>query len=379
MAGGQVPSGLFKLLISTINFLKRSPILNLCHFVSKYQFEVLGAFLSQYFCCRLELFGDHKKGWSIKVYKMLNFTSREKEDSVKLSVCLLSSAEESEDVKCKFNSHIFIYVNAILSITALPGNFIILVALCKESSLHPPSKLLLRWLSCTDLLVGMISQPIFIVYHKMIADKVGDVCEVTESLAYITSAVLCGQSINTMTLISTDRLFALLFRLRYRQIVTLKRVRSLIISSWIVNFTFALTYLWNKEFFFMGSCIWLWLFLSISSCCYLKIYFQIRRQQAQIQEHDSNSTASLNLARYKKTVLSALCIHLTLSVCYLPYTVTTTIISLEGISNCKAIIWNIAGVLVFLNSSLNPVLYFWTLREIRRTVMDIFRQFFSSS
>ena len=310
---------------------------------------------------------------------MLNFTSREKEDSVKLSVCLLSSAEESEDVKCKFNSHIFIYVNAILSITALPGNFIILVALCKESSLHPPSKLLLRWLSCTDLLVGMISQPIFIVYHKMIADKVGDVCEVTESLAYITSAVLCGQSINTMTLISTDRLFALLFRLRYRQIVTLKRVRSLIISSWIVNFTFALTYLWNKEFFFMGSCIWLWLFLSISSGCYLKIYFQIRRQQAQIQEHDSNSTASLNLARYKKTVLSALCIHLTLAVCYLPYTVTTTIISLEGISNCKAIIWNIAGVLVFLNSSLNPVLYFWTLREIRRTVMDIFRQFFSSS
>ena len=379
MAGGQVPSGQFKLLISTINFLKRSPILNLCHFVSKYQFEVLGAFLSQYFCCRLELFGDHKKGWSIKVYKMLNFTSREKEDSVKLSVCLLSSAEESKDVKCKFNSHIFIYVNAILSITALPGNFIILVALCKESTLHPPSKLLLRWLSCTDLLVGMISQPIFIVYHKMIADKVGDVCEVTESLAYITSAVLCGQSINTMTLISTDRLFALLFRLRYRQIVTLKRVRSLIISSWIVNFTFALTYLWNKEFFFMGSCIWLWLFLSISSCCYLKIYFQIRRQQAQIQEHDSNSTASLNLARYKKTVLSALCIHLTLSVCYLPYTVTTTIISLEGISNCKAIIWNIAGVLVFLNSSLNPVLYFWTLREIRRTVMDIFRQFFSSS
>ena len=177
---------------------------------------------------------------------MSNFTSRGKEDSVKLSVCLLSSAEESEDVKCKFNSHIFIYVNAILSITALPGNFIILVALCKESTLHPPSKLLLRWLSCTDLLVGMISQPIFIVYHKMIADKVGDVCEVTESLAYITSAVLCGQSINTMTLISTDRLFALLFRLRYRQIVTLKRVRSLIISSWIVNFTFALTYLWNK-------------------------------------------------------------------------------------------------------------------------------------
>ena len=55
-------------------------------------------------------------------------------------------------------------VNVILSLTAILGNFIILVALRKESSLHPPSKLLYRCLATTDLLVGLVSQPLQAIY-----------------------------------------------------------------------------------------------------------------------------------------------------------------------------------------------------------------------
>ena len=46
--------------------------------------------------------------------------------------------------------------NYVLSITATLGNTVILFALNKESSLHPPSKLLYRCLALTDLLVGTI-------------------------------------------------------------------------------------------------------------------------------------------------------------------------------------------------------------------------------
>ena len=48
----------------------------------------------------------------------------------------------------------FVAVDIFLSITAFAGNSLILVALSKESSLHPPSKLLYRCLATTDLLVG---------------------------------------------------------------------------------------------------------------------------------------------------------------------------------------------------------------------------------
>ena len=54
----------------------------------------------------------------------------------------------------------FSAVNVLLSITATLGNSLILVALHKESSLHPPSKLLYRCLATTDLLVGLVNQPL---------------------------------------------------------------------------------------------------------------------------------------------------------------------------------------------------------------------------
>ena len=58
----------------------------------------------------------------------------------------------------------FSAVNIFLSITAFLGNSLILVALSKETSLHPPSKLLYRCLATADLLVGLVSQPLDVTY-----------------------------------------------------------------------------------------------------------------------------------------------------------------------------------------------------------------------
>ena len=56
-------------------------------------------------------------------------------------------------------------LNIFLSLTAILGNSLILVALRKESSLHPPSKLLYRNLATTDLLVGLVTHPISVTYR----------------------------------------------------------------------------------------------------------------------------------------------------------------------------------------------------------------------
>ena len=55
-------------------------------------------------------------------------------------------------------------LNSILSVTAFLGNALILIALHKESSLHPPSKLLLCNLATTDLCVGLIAEPLSVIY-----------------------------------------------------------------------------------------------------------------------------------------------------------------------------------------------------------------------
>ena len=307
---------------------------------------------------------------------MINFTSQRNKEAIQSSGCSLTIADLSEETPCKVNHYFFVSVHVILSLTSLTGNILILIALQKVSSLHSSSKLLFRCLSCTDLFVGLFSQPIFVTYLNAMVNKNWNICELTESLAFISSSILCGQSMSTLTAISVDRLLSLLLRLRYRQTVTFNRVRLFLTISWINNIAFAMTYLWSKLLFYMVCCVWLLLLLSISSCCYLKIYVCLRHQQVQVRGFQVNPGASLNMERYKKTVASALWIYFTLLLCYLPYTITITVSVLHGVSPCDAIVWNISGILVFLNSSLNPILYCWKIREVRQAVKETIRQCF---
>ena len=55
-------------------------------------------------------------------------------------------------------------INTVLSITAFWGNSLILVALHKDTSIHPPSKLLYCNLAITDLCVGIIVEPLNVAH-----------------------------------------------------------------------------------------------------------------------------------------------------------------------------------------------------------------------
>ena len=129
----------------------------------------------------------------------------------------------------------FSAVNIFFSITAFLGNFLILVALNQETSLHPPSKLLYRCLATTDLLVGLVSQPLAVTYWMSLVHEHWSLCLYSGVVAYSSSFALCGVSLLTLTAISVDRLLALLLGIRYRQIVTLKRTCIITATFWILS------------------------------------------------------------------------------------------------------------------------------------------------
>ena len=114
-------------------------------------------------------------------------------------------------------------VNIFLSVTAILGNSLILVALHKENSLHPPSKLLLRCLAISDLCVGLVSEPLAVTFWlSTIFERWNFYHHIFVSLI-VTGYILCGMSLLIITAISVDRLLALSLGLRYRQVVTLRR------------------------------------------------------------------------------------------------------------------------------------------------------------
>ena len=70
-------------------------------------------------------------------------------------------------------------LNIFLSIAAFLGNTLILVALHKESSLYPPSKLLYSNLAITDLCGGIISEPLVVTYWISVVKERWDICYYT--------------------------------------------------------------------------------------------------------------------------------------------------------------------------------------------------------
>lgn len=131
-------------------------------------------------------------------------------------------------------------LNVLLSVIAFLGNMLIIVALQKPSSLYPPSKLLLGCLASTDLCVGLVTQPLHVIY--LMPSEQFKRCHLVGILSITIGAFLGGLSLFTLTAISVDRLLALLLGLRYRQVVTLKRVWILVVSFSLSNAAISMTF-----------------------------------------------------------------------------------------------------------------------------------------
>ena len=266
-------------------------------------------------------------------------------------------------------------LNIFLSITAILGNTLILAALHKESSLHPPSKLLLRSLAITDLCVGLISEPLHATFLISMVNEHWNICRYVLTARIITDACLCGVSLLTLTAISIDRLLALLLGLRYRQVVTLKRTDVIVITVWVVSTVLSLIYLWSVLIAFWYNIVVMSLCLVTSIFSYTKILLDLRHHQNQVQDlQQPNQTNPLNIARYRKAVSSALWLQLTLVACYLPHSIMTVLVINNGLFSSVFLAWRYTYTLVYLNSTLNPILYCWKIDEVRQAAKDTIRQ-----
>ena len=307
-----------------------------------------------------------------------NFTGDMKQTTVLQLVC-------SPGLTTEIHGHLtFLSVlNIFLSITACLGNILILIALHKESSLHPPSKLLFRCLATTDLFVGLITEPLAVIFWLSEIYERWNICDHVYVAKFITGYILGGVSLLTLTAISVDRLLALLLGLSYRLVITLKRTYVSISSIWVLSTVSATMYFLNYLIVYW-SCNIIVLFCLITSIiCYTKIFLELRRQRTQVQDHINQEQpirgpTSLHIARHKKAVSSALCLQLTLVACYLPIGIVA---ALHGTNRELSTSLFLAGQYVktlgYLNSSLNPILYCWKIREVRQAVNDTIGQLMS--
>ena len=309
-----------------------------------------------------------------------NFTEDENQKTYEELVC---SAEFIRDVDGEL---IFISaLNIFLSITAFLGNTLILVALHKETSLHPPSKLLYRNLAITDLCVGIIAEPLNVTFLTSVLNERKNICYFAYWAEIFSAYTFCSVSLLTSTAISVDRLLAFLLGLRYRQVATLRRTCIIVSGFWILSIVGSSTIFWNPHIVPWCQYIITALCLVTAIFAYTKISYTLRHNQIHVQNHvaqgqPSQAIPALNIARYRKAVYSALWVQGTLVVCYLPLSIVDALRPQRGIYLIPLYRpRQFAATLLFLNSSLNPLLYCWKIREVREAVKETLRQMFRCS
>ena len=277
-----------------------------------------------------------------------------------------------------------IVLNIFFAITAVLSNTLILAALNKESSLQSPSKILFFSLALTDFGVGLLSGPLFVVFLLTIQYERWDfLFYYSITITFVIGIILCSVSLFTLTAISVDRFLALLLRLQYRHVVTSKRILIIVLCFWTLNISFIIPVFFTFKVTVYYTMISSLSCIAVSTSCYAMIYQKLQQHQAQVQGHvlqrQANGEEPLNIARYRKTVCSALWVHFTLVACYLPVSAVLALMSINDINGLTPSLWYawlISGTLVFLNSTLNPILYCWRIREVRRAAINIIRQIF---
>ena len=114
---------------------------------------------------------------------------------VNITICLSGLIETHQQI-------VISALNIPLSLTAFLGNLLIIIAFHKPSSLRPPSKLLLGCLATTDLCVGLIAQPLFVI-HLMSSEHYKR-CYYVQLILDVAGAIFVGVSVLTVTAMSVD-------------------------------------------------------------------------------------------------------------------------------------------------------------------------------
>jgi len=299
------------------------------------------------------------------------------------------------DIKELYSSRIANCIfNAFLCYTTIVLNTVTIHAIRKTSSLPKPLKTLLLCLAVSDLGVGLLVQPLYIAYlvMKLASNTENNPAFNTTFLGfwYAMNNLLSYASFFCVTALSVDRFLAIHLHLRYKELVTHKRVVAVVTSIWVISAF--LSFLWlivafewtsmNIKFFYAICASIEVACLITTAVLYCKIYLAVRHhahhiRALQVRQETQNGEME-NSSSLRKYAMSTFYVYLVFLVCYLPQNCLYFAFIISGTSITVDIFSLYSSTLVFLNSSLNPLIYCWKMKDVRHTVINILRKILSS-
>ena len=273
-------------------------------------------------------------------------------------------------------------LHALFSPLAALGNLLVIYALWKASSIPANAKKMFLSLAVSDIAVGMVSQPataaVIAVMLKMSStdDFLGfdSFCPTILLSLYFAIALPGFATFLNITAIAVDRLLSIFLHLRYQELVTSKRVTMALVSLWLTSAVSASIYISVPGGNDVATAILLFVGLVLTTAAYVYIFKVVRHHRNQIlREHQVHNGQAEELLRQKKVAYNAFFVFVVFLVCYLPYCTSEIVfITNDSLQNIKAKASSL--FLVMLNCTLNPLIYCWRYREIRRIIKSTLRK-----
>ena len=188
-------------------------------------------------------------------------------------------------------------------------------------------------------------------------------------------------SLFSVTALCADRFLAIYLHLRYQELVTHNRVAAVVVSIWVISALISLI-----RFFIPKNIMYVSFVIIISACIVtatslsVKLYLTLRRHINQIQVPQvAQNDQGESVQRKRKSAMASLYVYLVFIVCYLPNDCVLIIIATNFEPRIDVNHLEFYTLtLLFLNSTVNPLIYCWKMKRIQHTIVGTLRNLFSS-
>ena len=267
---------------------------------------------------------------------------------------------------------ISIIINSVTCPFTVALNVLVIMAVKRRPRLQTNANILLACLAVTDALTGLTSQPSFILWKVI---QLLSMTELDNIMSKFHNSCLRTVSICSclhLMLVTCERLIAIKFTVYYPYIVIKRNIAFTVIACWIISISIEVLNLANQKTIVkvlvglvLNFCV---LFVVFS---YLLLYREARRHEKMIKTQQLPTEEVERFAKESKALKTTVYVVGAALLCLLPAAIVIAL-QVSGHSFSEPSIFFAVTPWIrtcgMSNSLMNPLIYYWRQREIRKFV-----------